>query len=117
MADKEQADICYLVGTTIMSKRKRKGLSQAELAERLGIEQHSLSRIERGIFSPKLSRLQSIADALDCSVAELFSNVESPTRFHAEIIADLIDNIDPDLQKIIVELVEHTVTVLKKVDK
>ena len=114
MSDKGQADICYLVGTTIMSKRKHKGLSQAELAERLGIEQHSLSRLERGIFSPKLSRLQSIADALDCSVAELFSNVESPTKVHAEIIADLIDDIDPELQKIIVELVEHTVMVLKK---
>ena len=117
MADKEQVDLCYLVGTTIMSKRKRKGLSQAELAERLGIEQHSLSRIERGIFSPKLSRLQSIAHALDCSVAELFSNVESPTIVHAETIADLIEDIDPELQKLIVELVERTVGVLKKIDK
>ena len=58
-------NLSVLVGNAIMKRRQRKGLTQAEFAKLLGIEQHSLSRMEKGTIAPKMSRLQQIADYLE----------------------------------------------------
>ena len=45
-------------------KRVAAGLSQAELGQRIGLNQATISRIERGQQEPTLGQLQRIADAL-----------------------------------------------------
>ena len=64
------------VGSVIYEKRKALGLTQAALAEKLGIGQQSLSRIEQGRMAPKFERLRDIADALECGVADLFRKAD-----------------------------------------
>ena len=44
------------------------GLTQAELAERCGIDQGDVSRIERGSVNPTARTLQRLADALDAKL-------------------------------------------------
>jgi transcriptional regulator with XRE-family HTH domain len=51
-----------------MELREKHGLTQAELAERGGIDQADISRIERGPTSPTARTLQRIADALGADV-------------------------------------------------
>jgi len=48
--------------------RERHELSQAELAERCGMDQCDISRIERGTTSPTTRTLQRIAEVLDADV-------------------------------------------------
>ncbi|MGH9032948.1 MAG: helix-turn-helix domain-containing protein [Acidimicrobiia bacterium] len=48
--------------------RARHGLTQAELAERCGMDQADISRIERGSTSPIARTLQRIAAALDADI-------------------------------------------------
>lgn len=52
----------------IVELREKHGLTQAQLAERSGVNQADISCIERGSTSPTAKRLQRIADALDADV-------------------------------------------------
>jgi ribosome-binding protein aMBF1 (putative translation factor) len=61
-----------LVGANIRRARERAFLSQAALAERLGIRHHHLSDYERGLHEPSAVRLERIADILDIAEPAYF---------------------------------------------
>ncbi len=44
--------------------RKRAGMTQAQLAERAGVNQHHISRWEKGRVEPSRANLERVADAL-----------------------------------------------------
>lgn len=56
-----------VVGENVTKYRKAAGLSQAALAERIGVSVPFLSRVERGQKLMKLTTLLAIAQALDVS--------------------------------------------------
>lgn len=60
------------LGKNIKLLRARRGLSQADLAERADISITFLSNIERGIKFPQPNMLSKIAIALGVEVNELF---------------------------------------------
>jgi len=62
-----------LLGARIKEIRKRCGLSQDQLAEKVGIEAKYLSRIEVGKRYPSLETLEHIADSLQVEMQELFN--------------------------------------------
>jgi transcriptional regulator with XRE-family HTH domain len=51
--------------------RQAKGLTQEDVAEKLGISASTYGDIERGDRDPKLSKLQKIADILEIGLTEL----------------------------------------------
>ena len=56
---------------------KQKGLKQNDLADRLGINRVSLSRILSDKNDMRMSTITKIADAIGCDVAEFFSPAET----------------------------------------
>jgi ribosome-binding protein aMBF1 (putative translation factor) len=58
----------YDIAMQIVALREQAGLTQVELAERTGISQADISRIERGATSPTAKTLQRIAEALNAEV-------------------------------------------------
>ena len=58
----------YDIAMQIVELRERNGLTQVELAERCGISQGDISRIERGVTSPTARTLQRIAEVLSADV-------------------------------------------------
>jgi ribosome-binding protein aMBF1 (putative translation factor) len=54
----------YDIAVQVMELREKHGLTQAQLAERCGIAQADISRIERGATSPTARTLQRIPEAL-----------------------------------------------------
>lgn len=58
----------YDVAMQVVGLREKHGLTQAQLAERCGVNQADISRIERGASSPTARTLQRIADALEADV-------------------------------------------------
>lgn len=58
----------YDIAMQIVELREKHGLTQAELAERCGMDQGDISRVERGSTSPTARTLQRIADALDADL-------------------------------------------------
>ncbi len=49
----------------LIKKRIDQGLSQGELAEKIGTKQSSISRFESGTYNPTIDFLQKIASGLD----------------------------------------------------
>jgi len=55
----------FAVITMIIKERIKKGLSQKELAKKIGTKQSAISRLESGTYNPSLSFLQKVSEALD----------------------------------------------------
>ncbi len=58
----------YDIALQVIDLRRERGLTQKQLAERCGIDQGDISRIERGSTSPTARTLQRIADVLDADL-------------------------------------------------
>lgn len=108
----DEGTLARMVGAAMAGRRKQRGYTQAQLAERLSLSQESLSRMEKGLISPKFSRLQDIADALDCSVAELFRSPSDNATARGMVLADLIRPLDAEGQEALIALVEHMVNAM-----
>jgi DNA-binding XRE family transcriptional regulator len=52
----------------LIRKRIEKGLSQEELAERVGTRQSAISRLESGRYNPSFKVLRKVAQALDSEI-------------------------------------------------
>ena len=60
------------LGLKIKELRKRKGLTQEELAELIQMEQNSISVMESGRNFPTLGTLEKIAKVLDVNLSDFF---------------------------------------------
>lgn len=63
----------------IAERREKAGLSQEQLAERVGTSKASISRWETGERDPTAKVLAAIAYALDKEVADLFRDPKRPS--------------------------------------
>lgn len=63
------------LGSRIRAWRQRRHFSQAELAERSGVTQSTLSNYENGKREPAVSVLIHIAEVLDVSLDELAGRI------------------------------------------
>ncbi len=61
------------IGKFILNCRKEKGLTQEQLAEKLGVTSKSISRWENGNTMPDYSLLKDLCSELNISVNELLS--------------------------------------------
>ena len=68
--DKEAA--LKKLGATIRDIRKRKGITQKQLAHSIGKDQQSIQRLEAGNVNPSYYYLLEIATGLEIQVSELF---------------------------------------------
>ena len=67
-------------GEMLRYHRKRAGLSQAQLAEKIGRQPNAVQRLESGDAAPTFDTLERLADALDVDVRELFGTGEYAAR-------------------------------------
>ena len=51
--------------------RKERGMTQGELAKKLGTNQNNISRYEKSEREPNLTTLKNMAAALNCTLDEL----------------------------------------------
>lgn len=63
----------YITGTTIKTLREKKGITQAQLAEVLGVSSKAVSKWETAKGLPDITLIEPLAKALCVSVMELIS--------------------------------------------
>lgn len=63
----------YITGATIRALREKKGLTQAELADILGVSSKAVSKWETAKGLPDISLIEPLSSALSVSVMELMS--------------------------------------------
>lgn len=63
----------YITGETIKAMREKKGITQAELSEKLGVSSKTVSKWETAKGLPDITLIEPLAKALSVSVMELMS--------------------------------------------
>ena len=66
------------LGESVFTYRKRKGLTQAELAQILGVTDKAVSKWERGVSCPDITLLPAVAAALGVTADALLSGENPP---------------------------------------
>lgn len=61
------------IGRRLRARREAQGLTQAQLAERVGITDNYLSAVERGVKLPTLVTLEAFAKALNVQPSDLLA--------------------------------------------
>jgi transcriptional regulator with XRE-family HTH domain len=61
------------IGIRLQAVRKSKGLSQRELAKRVGVTNSTISLIEQNKVSPSISSLKKVLDGIPISLADFFT--------------------------------------------
>lgn len=103
-------DTPQCVGGRIRAIRKSRGLTQEDLAARIGRSVSTLSELERGIGKPSFDTLLLLASALGVPARDFFaptaSTADSPDR--AALYGELVDaarTLPPDLLNLTVRIV------------
>ena len=75
------------VGINICKFRKSIGITQMELADKLGISFQAISNWERGISMPDISKLNELSTLFNVSIDEILDNKRT-----GKIVRQLLDN-------------------------
>lgn len=65
-------------GNAIARRRLEMGMTQGELADRLGVKREALSRWENSRAVPKIDALLKMSKVLDCTVEDLIDSTLVP---------------------------------------
>lgn len=71
------------IGRRIKYYRKQCGITQADVAERMHVENGYISQIERGVTQISLKRLGEMADILNVDIALLVSDTDYSSKTYA----------------------------------
>ena len=77
------------LGTMIAELRKQHGMTQLELAEKMGVTDKAVSKWERDLSCPDINSIPTLAEVLGVSVEELMQvkkEAEAPVSKVAEIM-------------------------------
>tara|TARA_R110000823_G_scaffold39490_7_gene105460 strand:+ start:500 stop:739 length:240 start_codon:yes stop_codon:yes gene_type:complete len=72
-----------IIGMNLKIARTKRSITQAEIANKLGVEASYLSRIERGSVPASCEKIYEIIHLLQCGIDEIFPQPEEvETKFH-----------------------------------
>ena len=77
------------LGTMIAERRKQSGMTQLELAEKMGVTDKAVSKWERDLSCPDIKSIPNLAEILGVSVEELMQvkkGADAPESKSAEIL-------------------------------
>ena len=104
--EKSVNPVSLSIGRRIQKYRTEKNLTQEFLAERTGISQKHLSRIEQGYHSPRFELIISISDALNISTDALAKDVgEDDTGVFLSGLAPYIEKMSANRREYIKECI------------
>ena len=64
------------IGVVVRELREQAGHSQERLSNECGFDRTYISRVERGIINPTVSRLWKIADVLETPLSQIVKRME-----------------------------------------
>ncbi|MCV9385284.1 helix-turn-helix domain-containing protein [Reichenbachiella ulvae] len=71
--DENKEEALLKLGSKIREIRESKGLSQTQLAYKIGKDQPSINRLEKGRINPSYVYLLEVSSGLEITIAELLS--------------------------------------------
>ena len=95
-----------VVGRAIARQRVAAELTQEQVAERLGIGNEAVSRMERGVVMPTIGRLAELADIFQCETADLLIEASNRASDQAHHLTRLLSRVSSGDRARWVEMVE-----------
>ena len=102
---------------SIVAQRKKRGLTQEELAEKLDVSPAAISKWERGISTPELSMVCKLADCFEISVDELLGRTNCLLPEEEKYSENSMKQYDLELRKSVVAKYENRVGKLNLLDE
>jgi transcriptional regulator with XRE-family HTH domain len=90
-----------LVGRKIRQLRRQRKLTQVELAEKIGVHQSDLSRMEQGEYKVGLDTLLKILQCFDLSIGDFFDETN-----RANNVFEKYRSLSPNAQKEVDSFIE-----------
>lgn len=91
---KRNTEIAQRLGRYLAEQRKASGYTQEQVAERLGVEQETISRFERGSTLPPLRRLFDLADLLEAPIESMLRTSSVRPSDQMTEIADMMATLE-----------------------
>lgn len=102
------------VGLSIAKQRMNCHLTQEQVAERLGIGNEAVSRIERGIVEPSVVRMIQLAEIFDCPVASFFEDSSQRVDDLVGGLAKQLEELKDNDRDFVIKLAKDTASYLLK---
>ncbi|MFG6326165.1 MAG: helix-turn-helix domain-containing protein [Lachnospiraceae bacterium] len=102
------------IGTNIRSSRKKRGITQEELANIADISTQHLCRIENGVRTPSLETVHRIADALGITTDALFGNTAIEAVDYQEELKMIFDDCSEYEKNVIGEILVNAKKSIRK---
>ena len=90
-----------LVGRKIRQLRRQRKLTQVELAQKIGIHQSDLSRMEQGEYKVGLDTLLRVLQTFDLSIGDFFEEND-----RAQTVAQKLNSLSVSAQKEVEDFIE-----------
>lgn len=104
------------VGSRLRELRKRRGLTQSELARQIGIQQSDLSRMEKGEYRVSLDNLFRILAVFEMDIAEFFADAAPKPQPATQPLShddmqtlQLLRKLSPEARREVQEFIEFKV--------
>lgn len=89
------------VGQALLRERRQTGLSQQQVAEKMGIEPETVSRMENGVIAPTLARLRQFSTVYGCSLEAIVGQASDQLPDVAKRLAEELEGL-PDADRVFV---------------
>lgn len=92
------------------STERKKGLTQSQLAEKIGLSTNYISAVERGVNSLNRDKLVAVMNCLECSADEIFMDVlDNGYKIKISLLTEQISQLPKREQEIIFAVVQTLV--------
>ncbi|MGS1004379.1 helix-turn-helix domain-containing protein [Burkholderia glumae] len=106
-------ELAKRVGSSIAKQRKAAGYTQIRVADALGLEKETVSRIENGVIAPTLFRLAQFADLFNCPVSALFGEYRGKALEDTAEIAHLVADLPEEARRAALRMLAEFVAVAR----
>ena len=104
---KDSARLAKRLGGNLSERRKQLGWTQEMVAERVGVDAETISRIERGAQLPSRATLDRLAVALRCSAGDLLSTEGPEAASEAATFGAWISELGTDDRAFVMTVVRN----------
>jgi transcriptional regulator with XRE-family HTH domain len=99
------------IGRALRAAREKVGLTQAQLAETIGVTNETISRVERGAYEPAFSTMVALAQALNFRIDSmaagvLAGEVSVSTSPLVRRLAERASQLEPEAIQVLIRLAE-----------
>ena len=107
------------LGSRIRELRHATGLSQAQVAEAVGVSNEHMSRVERGVKGLSLENLERLCGVLNCEMKTLFDfGLSSDSRtVRAEALVGVLANADDETFDLVHDIVMAVLRAKKRAEQ